>query len=58
MTLDDVLCLLHLPIEGMLLGHVGLVSRTNAVDMMVQLLGADVAKTVGQVENTNDAHGR
>ena len=43
MTLDDVSCLMHLPIEGMLLNHDGPISRTD-VDMMVQLLGANVAK--------------
>jgi len=38
-TLDDVSCLLHLPIKGMLLDHDVLVSRTNALDMMVEFLG-------------------
>jgi len=38
-TLDEVSCLLHIPIEGTFLNHNGLVTRTEAVDMMVQLLG-------------------
>ena len=56
MTLDDVSCLLHLPIEGMLLAHEGSVPITEVVGMMVQLLGADVVKAREQVERTNGAH--
>jgi len=44
MTLDDVSYLMHLPIEGMLLDYGGLVFRTDVVNMIVQLLGADVVK--------------
>ena len=58
MTLDDVSCFMHLSIEGMLFDHNGPVSMTDVVDMMVQLLGADVAKTVEQVGMINDVHAR
>jgi len=40
-TLDDVSCLLHLPIEGMLLSHT-FISRDEAVDWMVTYLGSDL----------------
>ena len=43
-TLDDVSCLLHLLIEGMLLAREGSMHKTEAKDMMVHLLGADVVK--------------
>jgi hypothetical protein len=38
-TLDDVSCLLHLPIEGSLLDHEGIMTRDEGVLMMVTLLG-------------------
>jgi len=38
-TLDDVSCLTHLPIDGMLLSH-ELISRDDAMDMMIQYLGS------------------
>lgn len=40
MTLDDVSCLLHLPIDGMLLSHESM-TWDEAVEMMIQHLGAD-----------------
>ncbi|MCI32469.1 serine/threonine-protein phosphatase 7 long form-like protein, partial [Trifolium medium] len=39
-TLDDVSCLLHLPIIGRLLGCTPL-SKAYGIDVMVNLLGAD-----------------
>jgi hypothetical protein len=40
-TLDDVRCLLHLPIqEGRLLDHKGIPSKTDGVEMMMELIGS------------------
>jgi len=43
MTLDNVSCLLHLPIQGTLIDH-NEMSMPDGVDMMVELLGVDVDK--------------
>ncbi|MCH82755.1 serine/threonine-protein phosphatase 7 long form-like protein, partial [Trifolium medium] len=40
-TLRDASCLLHLPIEGRLLDHQGIMTRDDGVVMMVTLLGAE-----------------
>jgi hypothetical protein len=37
-TLDDVSCLLHLPIDGMLLSHESM-TMAKAIKMMVEHLG-------------------
>jgi hypothetical protein len=37
-TLDDVSCLLHLPIDGMLLSHATM-TRDDEVEMMMRYLG-------------------
>jgi len=47
-TLDDVSCLLHLPIDGMLLTH-GTISRDDAVEMMVRYLGSDPGDALEEV---------
>jgi hypothetical protein len=39
-TLDDVSCLLHLLIDGMLLSHKSM-TRGEAMEMMIEHLGAD-----------------
>jgi hypothetical protein len=36
-TLDDVSCLLHLPIKGLLLDH-NSISKAGGIDLMVNLL--------------------
>jgi hypothetical protein len=54
MTLDNVSCLLHLPIQGTLIDRIGM-SRPDGVDIMVELLGADVDKADKQGWKTNDA---
>jgi hypothetical protein len=41
-TLDDVSCLLYLPNQGTLLDRNGSFPKSDAVDLMVDLLGADV----------------
>jgi len=45
-TLDDVACLLHLPIEGILLSHPKKVSQADGVELMVRHLGVTRAETV------------
>ena len=54
-TLDDVSCLLHLPIDGMLLAHEGM-TRDEAVEMMIQDLGADPGDAIQEVTDTRGAH--
>jgi hypothetical protein len=39
-TLNDVYCLLHLPIEGTLLDHQGIISKPEGIVLMVTNLGA------------------
>jgi hypothetical protein len=58
MTLNDVSSLLHLPIEGMLVAHEVSMPRTEPIETMVQLLGADVDQAWYPVERTNGAHAR
>ena len=38
-TLDDVACLTHLPIEGLMLSHPKKMSRTEGAELMVRRLG-------------------
>lgn len=40
-TLDDLSCLLHLSIESHMLYHNIYLTRSEAVDLMVELLGSD-----------------
>jgi len=40
----------------MILAHEGLMPKTEVVNMMVQLLGADMVKAWEQVERKNGAH--
>jgi len=47
-TFDDVSCLLHLPIEGRILDYNGLLCRSDAVHMMVELSGYDVVEVEGR----------
>lgn len=58
MALNDVSCQLHLPVEGRLLDHDASFSRSDVVDMMVELLGAEVDEDEFQVHVTKVAHGR
>lgn len=50
-TLDDVSCLLHLPIRGRILNHCKIV-KDEAVEMMVTYLGADLGDSLKEVEYT------
>jgi len=56
-TLDDMSCLLHLPIDGMLLSH-ETISRNDMVDMMMRYLGSSAGDALGGVTETRGAHAR
>jgi len=56
-TLDDVSCLLHLPIDGMLLSHEA-ITRDVAVEWMVTHLGSDPGEARVKVTKTKGAHCR
>ena len=56
-TLDDVSCLLHLLINGLLLSHSG-ITRAKAVDMTVEHLGSNSSDTLFEVNQTKGAHCR
>jgi hypothetical protein len=56
-TLDDVSCLLHLPIDGILMSH-EFISRDDAVDSMVMYLGSDPGDALVEVTRTRGAHCR
>jgi len=56
-TLDDVACLLHLPIYGMLLSHES-ISRDEAVELMETYLGSSTGDVHKEVEKTKGAHCR
>ena len=57
MALDDVSCLLHLPIDGMLLSHES-ITRDDAMDLMVNHLGSDPGDALVEVTKTKGAHCR
>jgi len=52
-TLDDVACLLDIPIEGIMLRHPKKVSRADGVELMVRHLGVTHAVAV---KNCNDEY--
>ena len=56
-TLDDVACVLHLPIDGMLLSH-GSISRDEAVELIKTYLGSSTGDALIEVEKTKGAHCR
>ncbi|XP_058750767.1 uncharacterized protein LOC131623761 [Vicia villosa] len=56
-TLDDIACLLHLPIIGTILGH-GRLAKEEAVEMLIEELGADPTDVLEEVERTRGAHVR
>jgi len=56
-TLDDVACLLHLPIDSMLLSH-GFISRDEAMEMMETYLGSNLGDALIEVKKTKGAHCR
>jgi hypothetical protein len=50
-TLDDVSCLLHLPVEGMLLSYES-VPKADVVQLMMELLRVDAGEAWNEVEKT------
>lgn len=50
-TLDDVSCLLHLPIRGRLLGH-WRITKDETFEMMIDYLGDDPAETNEELDTT------
>lgn len=50
-TLDDVSCLLYLPIRGRLLDH-GRIIKDEAIEMMIDYLGADPAEAEDELDKT------
>jgi len=53
-TLDDVACLMHLPIEGRMLSHPKKMSRTEGVVLMLRHLGVSQADAV---KNCSEEYG-
>lgn len=56
-TLDNVSCLLHLPINGRFLDH-GRVTKDDTIEMMVKYLGVDPKKAMKEVDRTRGARAR
>ena len=56
-TLNDVACLLHLPIDGMLLSYRS-ISRDEAVELMETYLGSSMGDALIEVEKIKGAHCR
>jgi len=56
-TFDDVSCLLHLFIDGMLLSHES-ISRDDAVEMMRRYLGSSPRNALDEATETRGAHAR
>jgi hypothetical protein len=56
-TLDDVSCLLHLPIDGMFLANES-ISRDDVVEMMIQYLGSNPGDAIEEVTDTRGSHAR
>jgi hypothetical protein len=57
-TLDDVYCLLHLPIEGTLFDHHDIIDKVKTINLMVAYLGASPAAADHQITVTRGAHAR
>jgi hypothetical protein len=55
MSLDDVSCFLHLPIDGMLLFHEGM-TRDEAVEIMIWHLGDDPGDVIKEVTEIRGVH--
>ncbi|XP_058747071.1 protein MAIN-LIKE 1-like [Vicia villosa] len=56
-TLDDIACLLHLPIKGILLSHSRL-TKEEAMEMLIEELGNDPTVALQEVKRTHEAHAR
>ena len=55
-TLDDVACLLHISIEGIMLSHPKKVSRVDGVELMVRHLGVTQSEAVKNYKGEFDAY--
>jgi hypothetical protein len=55
-TLDDMRCLLHLPIQGHLQSHIGIPSKGTSVDWMAKLLGTTDKEAEDEVRKTKGTH--
>ncbi|MCH95894.1 serine/threonine-protein phosphatase 7 long form-like protein, partial [Trifolium medium] len=56
-TLNDVSCLLHLPLGGRLLDHVP-ITKAGGIDLMVRLLGSDPVDADNEVTKTKGDQAR
>ncbi|XP_058734661.1 protein MAIN-LIKE 1-like [Vicia villosa] len=56
-TLDDIACLLHLPIRGALLSH-GRLTKEEVMEMLMEELGVDSDDALEKVEGIRGAHMR
>ncbi|XP_058782830.1 protein MAIN-LIKE 1-like [Vicia villosa] len=56
-TLEDVTCLMHIPIRGILFGH-GRLTKEEAREMLIEELGVDLKDALEEVERTCGAHVR
>jgi len=56
-TLDDVFCLLHLHIDGVLMSHKS-ISKGDAVELMIRYLGSFPGDALDEVNETRGAHAR
>ena len=55
MTLDDVSCLLHLPIDSMLFSQESM-TMVEAIEMMIEHLGADPGAALNELTSIKDGH--
>ncbi|MCI58390.1 serine/threonine-protein phosphatase 7 long form-like protein, partial [Trifolium medium] len=55
-TLDDVHCLLHLPIQGRMLDYKGIPTKANGVGMMIEFFGSTEKEADFEVKTTKGAH--
>ncbi|MCI76255.1 putative IMP dehydrogenase/GMP reductase, partial [Trifolium medium] len=55
-TLDDVRCLPHLPIQGRLLDHTGIPTKAEGVELMINHIGSTRKKVEREVKTTKGAH--
>ncbi|MCI22552.1 serine/threonine-protein phosphatase 7 long form-like protein [Trifolium medium] len=51
-TLDDVYCLLHIPIDGRLLEYHNIICKVDGIELMVTYLGASLAAADSEVTQT------
>jgi hypothetical protein len=56
MTLDDVCCLLHLPVQGCLLNHIGIPSKAARIIWMNELFGTMDREAEDEVRKPKGAH--